>query len=230
MSDRGTLGWCSVSLISCNGKRILFDTGSYSDRSLLLEKLALLGLKTANIDLIFLSHFHYDHVINTEIFTESQIIISEREYRYIMTEEYKSVSDPFVPISFISALKKRFVLVSEGTRIVEGLRVIMLPGHTPGSMGLLVEDEGILFAGDAVKNAFEFREKRAPSSFLSEGEAIESYEKIAAYAQIVIPGHDLPFSIASSTEINYLTKRTPVRLRIYSQPEGSGKTIELFEE
>jgi len=41
--------------------------------------------------------------------------------------------------------------VEEGHYLSEGLKIVELPGHTPGCIGLLCEKEDLLVAGDAVK-------------------------------------------------------------------------------
>ena len=59
-SSRGVLGWCSVVLLQVGAHRILFDTGSYGDRQLLLDRLRSLDLTPRDIHTVFISHFHFD--------------------------------------------------------------------------------------------------------------------------------------------------------------------------
>ena len=67
-STRGALGWSTVALIETGGLRILFDTGSYGDRSLLIER--LLSLDPQALDAVFISHLHYDHCQNIDLFAD----------------------------------------------------------------------------------------------------------------------------------------------------------------
>jgi glyoxylase-like metal-dependent hydrolase (beta-lactamase superfamily II) len=41
-------------------------------------------------------------------------------------------------------------IVKENEYICEGVRVIYTPGHTPGHISLLMENEKVFFAGDAL--------------------------------------------------------------------------------
>ena len=40
--------------------------------------------------------------------------------------------------------------VSDGDYIIEGVRVVSTPGHTPGHLSLYLEADKLLFAGDAL--------------------------------------------------------------------------------
>ncbi len=52
----------SAFLLETGGKRILFDTGMGSPDSRLVSGLAAAGVSPADIDYIYLTHFHGDHI------------------------------------------------------------------------------------------------------------------------------------------------------------------------
>ena len=100
-SNRGALGWSTVALIETGGLRILFDTGSYGDRSLLIERLQALPLDPQALDAVFISHLHYDHCQNIDLFGNVPLLVSERELRYVLDGEYRERRDPYVPATTI---------------------------------------------------------------------------------------------------------------------------------
>ena len=52
----------STFLIECAGKRMLFDTGVGAPDSRMVEGLKSLNVKPEDIDCLFLTHFHGDHI------------------------------------------------------------------------------------------------------------------------------------------------------------------------
>jgi metal-dependent hydrolase (beta-lactamase superfamily II) len=57
-----TSGVCGVYLVTTPDTRILFDTGHVGRRRALLRALSDLELTPADIDVVVLSHAHWDHV------------------------------------------------------------------------------------------------------------------------------------------------------------------------
>ena len=225
-SERGALGWCTVALIRMGEKTILFDTGSYGDRALLLNRLAEIDLSIDQIDMVFVSHLHFDHFINAEIFSKSEIFVPERDVEYVVSGEFRDRGDTYVPELYVKTMQERLIPVKDGQEILSGLEVISLPGHTPGTLGLIYKKEGVVFASDAVKNAWEFMQEIPPPSFYSEKEALTSYKTIRQKARIIIPGHDNPFSLKPDGHIDYLaSERTVINAFVY--PEKGKKTIPL---
>jgi len=108
-SNRGALGWCNISIIYANGKTILFDTGSNDDREELLLELEKMNIEINNIDIIFISHLHYDHCCNIELFDNAQIIVSKRELEYVITQEYKKYNDPYVPFATVKYFENSYL-------------------------------------------------------------------------------------------------------------------------
>ena len=84
------------------------------------------------------------------------------------------------------------------------MRIIDIPGHSPGSIGLLVEsDDGISgLTGDALHFARVALTGESPLVFFDKRLADASIRKIVAASDVLYPGHDRPFRLVDG-EIVY---------------------------
>lgn len=212
-SNRGWLGWCNVVLMSTSNGYILFDTGSYGDRRELLDSLKDLGVNLSEIKGIFLTHFHFDHAVNIELFENAKIYMSEREYSYITSGFFEKASDLYVPKSMISYLLNRNpIILRDNEKVLDDIVAIDLPGHTPGSMGFLLDSTKTLIGGDAVKNIKEFyNELDTLLVFGDIKDYRESLKRAKKIAKIFVPGHDSIFSFDKE-----IKKLTDLEVIIYS--------------
>ncbi|AEE13700.1 beta-lactamase domain-containing protein [Thermodesulfobium narugense DSM 14796] len=212
-SNRGWLGWCNVVLMLTSEGYFLFDTGSYGDRRELLDSLDNLGIALSEIKGIFLTHFHFDHAINIELFENAKIYLSEREYNYITSSSFEKSSDLYVPKSMISYLLSRNpILLRDNERVLDDIVAVDLPGHTPGSMGYLLERTKTLIGGDAIKNIKEFYNEL--DTLLVFGDIKDYRESLKRAKKIAInfvPGHDSIFSFEKDVK-----KLTDLEVIIYS--------------
>jgi len=69
-----------VYFVKINNKNILIDTSSKEAREELLSDLEELKIKPEEIEIILLTHDHYDHVENIEIFPNAKVL-SKKETR-----------------------------------------------------------------------------------------------------------------------------------------------------
>lgn len=203
-SERGALGWSTVTLLRTCGRTILIDTGSYGDRALLLSRLEDEKITPADVDSVFLTHFHFDHVLNFDLFENAVFRLSEREMKYVEDEEFRKAKDPYVPFAVFDKIGPRIKSFSEGAELAPGIRAVPLPGHTPGLCGYLLEEERVLVAGDGVKNAWEFIREAPPPAFGGRDDALESYRRAVSCASVIIPGHDRPFRVPVGERVEYL--------------------------
>jgi glyoxylase-like metal-dependent hydrolase (beta-lactamase superfamily II) len=113
--------------------------------------LAKIGLKPADVDTVFLTHAHYDHMGNLMAFPNAQFYIQKREYQDWMwalslPERYKNVLMAVNPQDLANAKK----LVESGRMtLVDGAQENVLPGihlrpaydgHTYASQMVVVEN------------------------------------------------------------------------------------------
>ena len=226
-SNRGALGWSSVILIKDSEHTLLFDTGSYGDRSLLLQALESQGLSTDDIDAVAVSHFHFDHMVNLELFQKQKVFLHHLEFDYIDRRDFHEAQDPYVPQAHIASALERMTQVEDLEFLSPGIQVVHLPGHTPGTMGLYLQAADILLASDAVKNAADFLQQRPPACFYSSNQALESYARIRSFTNHIIPGHDREFLLRPDGRIDYLEQST-VHFEIHDNPNQPGRCLTVF--
>ena len=141
----------------------------------LLFNCSALGQK--DIDVVFVTHGHEDHIAGIEHFQRARWFIDRAEL-----EVMKQSAD-----ERLLALAKKFEPCgpNTSTELIAGLKFIPFPGHTPGSTGIVFNSPGgqngslrVCIAGDAVMTRDRF-DQASPAN-----------QKIAGLADIVVPGHD----------------------------------------
>jgi glyoxylase-like metal-dependent hydrolase (beta-lactamase superfamily II) len=225
-SDQGMFGWSSISLIKSGNQNILIDTGPASRRKLLIDTLAEKNLTPSDIDIVVLTHMHWDHCQNTDLFISSSIIIHSHEIDYMKNP----TSGDLMAASYLTDMmtKLRLNPVDDGDVIAEGVRVMATPGHTKGHMSVLVESsEGLkTIAGDALPDAGTIVRGLPYNIFWDEHDARESLEKMIDKSDIFYPGHDTPF-ILKENKVQYLD--APSTITISGNSESGVTTSVNYE-
>ena len=224
----GRVAFCSVVLVevpSAAGRptRILVDPAHVGRRTYLQDALARRGLREADIDLVVLTHAHWDHIQNLDLFEHAPIVLHTLERRYAQRPHRNDWATPQWTGAIIERQQVREV--DEGTELAPGVGIVNMPGHSPGSIGVTVETEGGLavITGDALHYAHVLETGVNPLVFWDEEQARRSIQRVAAMADIIYPGHDRPFRRSRSGQIEYLT---PFQLQLAGvQPDMEGLTF-----
>jgi len=187
----GFFGLCNVVLVwDSRGEPILFDTGHFCVRSSLVAALARKGIAPADLKHVFLSHLHFDHCHNVDLFPAASIYVSARELEYAAAP---ASGDIYVPWKIRELLEERHLVpLPEEGEVLSGLRHFAVPGHTPGSQALAFTDasgKNVVLAGDAIKYPREVMALRSDQSFGSADDSAASIVRILDSADIVVPGH-----------------------------------------
>ncbi len=191
---------------------ILIDTGFTKSRLAIDEFLLNIGITPENhkLKLILLTHGDFDHTGNAKFLKEkygSKIALHEDDIGMVEHGDiswnrgmnvFMRMMGKIMTVILGMQLKKedRFVpdiiLENEQKLHEAGLsaRIVTLPGHSKGSIGVLTED-GDFFSGDVLENT----DKPGPASMVSDSNALEqSIEKIKSLEfNYVYPGHGKPF-------------------------------------
>lgn len=194
-SDEGTLGFCGVNLLRDGNRNILVDVGHVGRRVLLLERLKARGLAPADIDAIVLTHAHWDHCLNVDLFPNARLMLSAREHEYARRPHELDWATP----SWTGAVldRHRVVEVKDGDEIATNVRIMEVPGHSPGSIAVLVQTpDGVTgIVGDALPNSASVTAGICYLVFWSEDDARQSVARIMNTCDVVYPGHDRAFRI-----------------------------------
>jgi N-acyl homoserine lactone hydrolase len=151
----------SVTLVIQEDKKIVVDTGLFSEEEIIIDALARLELQPKDIDVVINTHSHPDHCGNNHIFSEAEIMYPK-----------------------------------EGETIATGLWIMETPGHSLDSISVVVEaSEIVIVAGDALPTFDNFLKNVPPALHIDRDLAASSMERITGLADVVVPGHDRPFSI-----------------------------------
>jgi glyoxylase-like metal-dependent hydrolase (beta-lactamase superfamily II) len=186
----GFLALANVTLVHTPNGPWLFDTGHYCNRIGLLKGLARHGLKPADIGTVFLSHLHFDHANNVDLFPDARIIVSKRELEYAAEPH---PDDILIPWMIREQLAKHDVHLIEGDGLLApGIRHMAAPGHTPGLQVMVLDTDTkgtVVLAGDAIKYAKEVMARRCDMAFDTAENGTATIGRILDMADRIVPGH-----------------------------------------
>jgi glyoxylase-like metal-dependent hydrolase (beta-lactamase superfamily II) len=165
------------------------------------ELLKLIGIDAAAVREVIVTHMHYDHVGNIDLFPAANFHLQDREMAYA-TGRYMchqalsqafDVDDVTGMVRCVYAGRVRFH--DNEARIAPGLTVYRVGGHTGGLQIVRVHTERgwLVLASDAV-HFTENRTRRSPFPIvLHVGDMLEGHricEELADREDLIIPGHD----------------------------------------
>jgi N-acyl homoserine lactone hydrolase len=217
-ADKFLFGTSTVAVVRAAGELIVFDTGPYAYRPILQGRLRRAGIDPGTVTKVVLSHLHWDNAANADLFVNADILVHERE---LNAADAASRRDRAIPEYTARALKKlRLQQIAGEVELASDIRIVELPGHTPGSIGLQVGRQ--LLAGDAVGNAKEAVAAQITSCAGSAQAAAASLKKALAMSDIVYPGHDRPFRVGPP--IAYISDYE-LRIRLFVDPSGQDEEL-----
>lgn len=143
----------SVFLVEADGKHILFDTGIGAPDSRLMKGLEAAGLSPADIDCLFLTHLHFDHIggmvkADSVVFPHAEVYVARQEYDgwMQMPDDQKAKV-----VATMSVYKDRLHLFEYGDTLPAGVVALNAEGHTPGHT--VYQLGGFLVVGDLMHGA-----------------------------------------------------------------------------
>jgi len=150
---------CCVYLIS-NAELVLIDSGAGESFDLLVDNIRSLGFKPEKLKAVIATHAHIDHIGALYQFREEfgvQVIAHELEASAIETgigigAEFYSLAYKPCKVD-IKLSKPEEVLQYRGYE----LKVIHIPGHTPGSIAVYVDMEKRILFGQDIHGPYFFK-------------------------------------------------------------------------
>ena len=161
----------TATLVSRGDMHIIVDTSGPENRQLLIDALGRRGMTPGDIGTVVLTHSHGDHLGNLELFKGARVLAHRSEGGDLTMDRE--------------------------LELMPGVRLLHTPGHTPGSISLLVEAEQIyVIAGDAIPTVDNVRKWVPPGHHYDRAKAMESMTAIVEAADVIVPGHGPQFAAA----------------------------------
>jgi glyoxylase-like metal-dependent hydrolase (beta-lactamase superfamily II) len=213
----------NVLFVHTGQQQIIIDPGLGHDlipgspyQGVLRDKLLTVGISSAEVDLILLSHADLDHVsgavdeIGHAVFPNARCALLREEAAFWSSslerllpndaydEELRRICHD-IPRARLQQLRDKLQIVDSEAEVVPGVRVIAASGHTPGHTAIAIssDDESLLFIGDLVYTPQDFENPDWYSIYdFDPKQAIATRQRVFAQAvrehQLLMAYH-LPF-------------------------------------
>jgi len=201
--------WVLVPLHDPAGSPIVVDTGFAPERSRGRtthltpgEGLALLDIDPARVKRLVISHMHYDHIGNIQLFPRAKITLALRDYEFWARDPVaqRLQFSHHTDWNGIEHLRQaeadgRLQLIGRQSEIAPGVIALDVGGHSPGQLIFDVpgEDGPITLASDAIHFYDELDDDRPFQIFSDLPGMYRGYERLrerAAAGATVVAGHD----------------------------------------
>jgi N-acyl homoserine lactone hydrolase len=162
--------------------------------------LAAIGVKPESIDIVVLTHLHWDHCQNHHLFPNAKFMVQREEMRYAIAplpfhaSMYEAITINMKPLWLDMP---RIEMVDGDRQIADGIALVYTPGHTPGYQSVLVETQQgkIAIAGCMVPTFENWPDSDTdaylPSSLFVDLEQYwESLQRLDRISDLILPGHD----------------------------------------
>ncbi|MEW5804483.1 MAG: N-acyl homoserine lactonase family protein [bacterium] len=200
-------------LINTNdGRKILVDTGPAEDEAwsrkyhvpsirerdeqYLLPALKKYCISPEEIGVVILTHLHWDHAYGVNKLPNAKVYVQSKEIRYAVNPNpldakiYETNIKERIP--FFLMYYNQMEIIDGDVVIDDGISTVLLPGHSPGSQGVLIDalQGRFLIAGDLI-NTIENWQNRLPCGLHTDlQDCFDSFVKIERYGAEVLPAHD----------------------------------------
>jgi glyoxylase-like metal-dependent hydrolase (beta-lactamase superfamily II) len=229
------MGWANSYLVESAGGVTIVDAGAPAYWGDLPRELARLGRSLDDVRAVILTHGHSDHIGFAErIRRERGVPIQIHEADAALARgEVPNPSRGLGPVKLAPLLRFlvwamragaiRIQAIAEVSSFGDGAtldvpgtpRVMLVPGHTPGSAVLAFPGHDSLFVGDALATYAVTTGQMGPqiAPFTADrAAALASLDRLAGIeAGLVLPGHGQPWTGGVAEAIRIARSREPAR-------------------
>lgn len=158
----------------------------------LVTALAARGVSPEQVDIVVLTHLHFDHIGNNHLFPNATFLVQRSEVAQGFTPpKYCQFSYPEYSYK-VADVRDRIQILEGDHQIEPGVRLLKIGGHTPGTQVVVVDTDlgRVALAGDIMYNYKNLELDWPTGSFWSLQDLMAGYDRLRQVADIIIPGHD----------------------------------------
>ena len=166
------------------------------------DALARLGIDPAAVDLLLISHIHWDHVGNVDLFPNARMPMARVELEFWTADpvarqpQFADHADPDgIELLRRAAADERVELIEDRAEVAPGITAVRVGGHAPGQLVFEVAGEHgqVVLASDAIHYDDELERQRPFGIFTDLADMYRGYATLRRYEEsgaTVVPGHD----------------------------------------
>ena len=139
------------------------------------DGLAAWELKPDDIDVILLTHLHWDHIMNAGKCKNAKLVVQEAEWR-VALNPHPTSTFAYASRSYYEQMRN-LELVNGDVDFMDGIRLIHSPGHTPGGQSVAVQTKNGWYVIPASADQRQFLSSRG----LKESDRLPDYSCRGAY-------------------------------------------------
>jgi glyoxylase-like metal-dependent hydrolase (beta-lactamase superfamily II) len=148
------------------------------------------GVTPEDIEIVILTHLHWDHAANNHLLPNARFYCQRAEYDFIMNP----VSEASMGYEFERVRKTSYKLVDGDARLFDSVSVLLTPGHTKGGQCVVVDtDDGkVVLTGDLItlRESYRMDPPRPNGLCIDEDAMLAGLKKVKAVSEHIMPGHD----------------------------------------
>lgn len=147
------------------------------------QALASVGVSPEEIDILVLTHLHFDHCATAHLFENAKIIVQKKEWQTAFNPVPVARAVYEQPL-FSHLENMNLALIDGESEIVQGVSTLLLPGHTQGMQGLCIDTQKgkAVIAGDLAYCNYNLNPR------------ISEATDLAGNVYTLTPRPDLPFA------------------------------------
>lgn len=158
----------------------------------LIAGLRAVGVEPKDIDLVVLTHLHFDHFGNNELFENATFVTQRCEIGMALAPPrysgfyYRELSH------YLDSIRDRLEGIEGDLELEPGLRLAKLGGHSPGCMAVFADTAvgTVALTGDAMYNYKNLELNWPMGAFWSLPEMMSGFDRIRREADVIVPNHD----------------------------------------
>ncbi|HEY5636275.1 MAG TPA: N-acyl homoserine lactonase family protein [Burkholderiales bacterium] len=165
------------------------------------EGLRLLGVEAAEVPEVIVTHLHYDHIGNFDLFPAATFHLQDREMQYatgrhMCHDVFSGAYEVEDVVGMVREVYRGRVQFHDGdAELHPGISLHLIGGHTMGiqAVRVMTRRGWVLLASDATHFYANMGEVRPFPIVWSVAEMVEGYRKmrtLAEWPSHIIPGHD----------------------------------------
>jgi N-acyl homoserine lactone hydrolase len=169
------------------------------------------GVSVKDVEMVILTHLHWDHAGNCDLFPDARVVVQEAELRYAIAPNrffrrgYLSPESGWtLPPPFVVP---NLTTVRGEVELAPGVSVVPTPGHTPGSQAVVVQTkEGpYCITGDAMMTYDNLKWDTPPGYHVDVEASMDSLDLMQRRAPQLLPSHD--YSVFKERPVTLITPR-----------------------